>query len=89
MLFRTGDKEYRAASAVEIVRRLEQDAAGYLRPPGQLREFLRWSLAGWSDSLPTRELDLSDHLGDETLALSYLCLCAEYGLGELLDVPRR
>lgn len=33
--------------------------------------------------------DKRERLDDETLALSYLYLCDEFGKGELLDVPNR
>ena len=83
MIFRTGGKFYRGATAVEIARALERDAADYPRPGQTLRQFLLWSLNHLLDRVPPRELDLSDRLDDEALALSYLCLCDEYDAGEL------
>ncbi|HWS56202.1 MAG TPA: hypothetical protein VN228_18825 [Pyrinomonadaceae bacterium] len=84
MLFRTKGEIYRGASAVEIVRSLEQSAADYPHRGQSVRQFLRWSLDRLGHSLHPRELGLSDTLGDEALALNYLCLCEEYGAGELL-----
>jgi hypothetical protein len=84
MLFQAGGKSYRGASAVEIVRSLERAAADYPHRGQSIRRFLRWSLDQLGDSLPPRELDLSDTLEDEALALNYLCLCDEYGAGRLL-----
>jgi hypothetical protein len=66
------------------VRSLERAAADYPYRGQPIRRFLRWSLERLRDSVNPRELDLSDTLGDEALALSYLCLCDECGAGELL-----
>lgn len=49
----------------------------------RLREFLRRAFAELSDRIHLRELELSDRLEDEMLALSYLYLCDEYGAGVL------
>ena len=84
ILFRAGGKSYRGESAVEIVRSLERAAADYPYRGQSIRQFLRWSLGRLRDSVHPRELDLSDTLEDEALALNYLCLCDEYGAGELL-----
>jgi hypothetical protein len=65
------------------------------RPPGgdgpgrTLRQFLLDSLEQLRDRVPLRELDVSDRLGDEMLALSYLYLRDEFGAGELSGVPGR
>ncbi len=83
MIYRSGGREYHGATAVEIVRQLERDAADYAPRDNSLREFLRWSLARLGDRIPARELDLSRHLDDETLTFDYLCLCDEYGIGGL------
>ena len=83
MIFRTGGKYYRGATAVEIARALERDAADYPYPGQTIRQFLLWSLNRLRDHVPPRELDLSDRLDDEALAFSYLCLCDEYDVGEL------
>ena len=89
MVFRAGEKEYRGASALEIVQALRREAArdGGARPT--LRQFLLESLEQLRDRIPLRELDVSDRLGDEMLALSYLYLRDEFGAGELSDVPGR
>jgi hypothetical protein len=34
--------------------------------------------------VPARDLDISDRLEDEALALAYLVLLDEYGMGELI-----
>jgi hypothetical protein len=84
MLFQVGGQSYQGESAVEIVRSLERAAADYPHRGQSIRRFLRWSLDQLGDSLHPRELGLSDTLGDEALALNYLCLCDEYGAGALL-----
>ena len=83
MIFRTGGKFYRGATAVEIARALERDAADYPYPGQTIRQFLLWSLNQLRDHVPPRELDLSDRLDDEALAFSYLCLRDEYDVGEI------
>jgi hypothetical protein len=85
MIFRVGDKEYRGATAVEIVLALQREEAGACPPSLPLRDFLLFSLSRLEDRVPPRELDVSRRLGDETLAKGYLCLRDEYGAGELLD----
>jgi hypothetical protein len=88
MIFRSDGKEYTGASAVEIVNAIKRDVlSGGEDVP--LRQFLVASLAHYSDQIPLREIDVSDRLDAETLALSYLCLRDEFGLGELEEVPRR
>ncbi|MGH9902487.1 MAG: hypothetical protein ACRD68_11830, partial [Pyrinomonadaceae bacterium] len=52
-----------------------------------LRQFLARALAALRDRVPLRELDVSDRLSDEMLALNYLYLCDEFGVGELSGVP--
>lgn len=88
MIFRAGDKEYRGSSALEIVRALKQETKsdGAAQP---VRQFLIESLGQFRDRIPLRELDVSDRLDDEMLALSYLYLRDEFGVGELKDVPNR
>lgn len=86
MIFRTNNKEYAGATAVEIVLQLAQSAAGFTaRADDEFYEFLQWSLEQFSDRLPARELALSPRVSDETLARGYLSLCHEYGIGELTD----
>lgn len=84
MIFLTGGKIHRGESAVEIVRSMERAAADYPYRGQSIRRFLRWSLEGLRASVHPRELGLSDTLGDEALALNYLCLRDECGAGELL-----
>jgi len=89
LLFRVGERVYLGATALEIVDALKREAVNGTEDSLHLREFLRRSFAQLSDRIPLRELDVSDRLDDETLALSYLYLRDEYGAGELDDVPRR
>lgn len=84
ILFRAGGKSYRGESAVEVVRSLERAAADYPHRGQSVRRFLRWSLERLRDRVHPRELDLSDTLEDEALALNFLCLCDENGAGELM-----
>ena len=81
--FQFRDKEYRGASALDIVRSLEDDTEHYPHRGQSVHRFLRWSLQHMGDRLPPRDLDLSDRLDDEDLALSYLYLRDEYGAGKL------
>lgn len=85
MVFRTGTKRYCGASATEIIREMERDAAEYPGKGGTLHQFLEWSLARLGDRIPLRELDLNSQLSEDTLALSFLCLLEEYRLGDLAD----
>jgi hypothetical protein len=89
MVFRAGGKEYRGASALEIVQAIRREAAGGNGRDKTLREFLRDSLEQLSDRIPLREIDVSDRLDEEMLALSYLYLRDEFGAGELKDVRGR
>ncbi len=84
MIFQVGGKTYRGESATEILRALELDTPDYPYRGRPLRQFLLWSLNQLGDRLPARELDLSDRLPEDALALSYLYLRDEYGAGELL-----
>jgi hypothetical protein len=83
LTFRVRGQTYRGASAVDVVRALERDAAGYPHRGESIRRFLVWSLRRLGDRVPPRELDLSPTLGDEELALSYLYLLDEFGAGEV------
>lgn len=86
MIFRFADKEYRGATAVEIVHKLARDARGFAASGGNaLNEFLNWSIKQFGDRLPPREMEISDRLNDEALARNYLLMRAEYQLGELTD----
>ncbi|HEX8355343.1 MAG TPA: hypothetical protein VF611_20725 [Pyrinomonadaceae bacterium] len=89
MVFREGDREYRGTSALEIVQALRREAAGGDGAGQTLRQFLRDSLERLRDRIPLRELDVSDRLDEEMLALSYLYLRDEFGAGELSEVPGR
>ena len=83
MIFRMNSQQYAGASAVEVVRALEQDAVEYWQKGGPVRDFIAWSLLRLDDRLPLRELAVTDKVSDETLALSFLVLLDQYGLGEL------
>jgi len=74
---------------MEIVRALMREAGRGDARRVALRRFLRDSLEQLRDRIPLRELDVSDRLDDETLALSYLYLRDEFGAGELSGVPGR
>lgn len=84
LTFQLGEKEYRGASALDIVRAIEGDTAEYPHRGRSLRHFLFWSIERLGHRLPPRDLHLSDRLEDDALALSYLCLRDEYGAGKLL-----
>ena len=81
--FQLKDKRYQGMSALEIVRALESDAGPYPHRGQSIRKFLRWSLAHQCDRIPPRDMDLSDSMEDDALALSYLYLRDEYGAGKL------
>ncbi len=86
MIFRFNDKEYRGATAVEVVAQMERDEADFAaQNGGTLRQFLEWSLKKLSDRLPLRELELSPRVSDEVQAHSYLSLRHDYGIGELVE----
>ncbi|MBK9154335.1 MAG: hypothetical protein IPM25_08980 [Chloracidobacterium sp.] len=87
LTFRTNNKKYLGSTALEIVRALEADAENYRHRGQSLRQFLVWSLQSLSDRLPPRDLDLSDRLDDDELALSYLYLRDEYGAGKFEATP--
>ena len=80
--FQFKGKEYRGASALDIVRSMEGDTEQYPHRGQSVRQFLRWSLERLGDRIPPRDLDLSDRLEEEDLALSYLYLRDEYGAGK-------
>ena len=86
MTFQLKGKKYRGASALDIVRALESDAEDYPHRGQSVRRFLRWSLERLGNRLPPRDLDLSDRLEDDALALNYLYLRDEYGAGKLTVV---
>lgn len=81
MIFSINGKSYYGSSGLEIVRAVERDATDYPSRGGSIRQFLLWSLNQPHNAVPPRELDLSERLEDEPLALSYLCLLDECGVG--------
>lgn len=85
MIFRTNNKYYSGRSAIEVVRSLERDDKSYRNCGSPIRQYLNWSLNQFGGSVPPRDLEISDRLGDETLALGYLVLLDEYGLGEIVS----
>lgn len=90
MIFRFNDKEYKGATAIEVVEQIERDDAEFAaahcrKTSGTIQEFVKWSLKKMSDRLPPRELDTSPRLDDEVQAHGYLSLRHDYGIGELVD----
>lgn len=88
MIFRFDDKEYRGATAIEVVAQIERDNAEFsaAHTTGTISEFIGWSLKEMSDRLPLRELDLNNaRVDDETQAQGYLSLRHEFGIGELSE----
>ena len=87
IVFRIQNKEYRSETGLGVVLALESDAEGYAGRGRPIRYFLHWSLDRLGDRIPPRDLDLSERVDDETLALTYLFLCDEYGVGEVVSAP--
>jgi len=85
IVFRYRKKDYSGTFALEIVRELESDMSEYPFHGQSVRRFLLWSLDRLDNKIPPREIDLSDCLEDEILALSYLHLRDEYGAGRLIS----
>jgi hypothetical protein len=85
MIFRLRGKDVSGRSAIEVVRALERDDTEYHYCGKPIRQYLIWSLNRLNGSVPPRDLDLSDRLEDETLALGYLLLLDEYGVGKILE----
>jgi len=85
MIFIYRNKKYLGKSAVKIVRAIERDTAEYANQTGTIQDFLTWSLARMADRIPERELDVSPHLSDETIAFNYLCLLDNYEIGTFYD----
>jgi hypothetical protein len=83
MIFRLGEKEVAGTSAVNVVRALEREDEEYRHRGGPIRQYLIWSL-NRLDGVPPRDLDISDRLEDEALALGYLLLLDEYGVGQVI-----
>ena len=84
MIFRRREKEFSGTTAVDIVRALERDDEEYQHCGGSIRQYLSWSLNQLGSQVSSRDLDVSDRLEDEALALGYLLLLDEYGMGELI-----
>ena len=89
MIFRLRGKEVSGRSAIEVVRALERDDGEYCHGGGPIRQYLLWSLSRLNGSVPPRDLDLSDRLEDEPLALAYLLLLDEYGVGKIAEPTNR
>ena len=86
MIFRFKDKEYKGATAIEVITQMADDNADFTARTGnRLQEFLEWSLKKMSDRLPPRELGLSERVSDEVQAHGYLSLRHDFGIGELVE----
>ena len=85
MIFRLRGKDVSGGSAIDVVRALERDDSEYCHRGGPIRQYLLWSLKALNYSVPPRDLDLSDRLEDEPLALGYLLLLDEYGVGKIVE----
>ena len=85
MTFRVRGKDVSGRSAIEVVRELERDDSEYRYGGGPIRQYLVRSLNRLNGSVPARDLDLSDRLEDEPLALGYLLLLDEYGVGKIVE----
>ena len=85
MIFRLRGKAVSGRSAIEVVRALDEGDSDYCQGGGPIRQYLHWSLNRLNGNLPARDLDLSERLEDEPLALAYLLLLDEYGLGKIAE----
>ena len=83
LIFRIKDRIYRGDSALAVVRALEKEASDYPDRGRPIGHFLIWSLERLRDHIPPRDMDLSDRMDEEELALNYLYLRDEYGAGEV------
>jgi hypothetical protein len=83
MVFYYKGKEYVGETAIEIVREMALDADWHPRHGYLIRDYLRSELAGLSDRIHLRDLELARHHSEELLAFNYLCLLDEYGVGHL------
>ena len=86
MVFFYKGKEYVGETAIEIVRKMALDSNWRTHQRDLIRDYLRSELAGLSDRIHLRDLDLARHYSEELLAFNYLCLLDEYGIGRL-QVP--
>jgi len=84
MIFRFRGKEFEGVTWIDVVRSLERDDEEYGSCGGSIHQYLTWCLNQLSGTLGPRDIDLSDQLNDETLALGYLLLLDEYGVGEVV-----
>jgi hypothetical protein len=84
MKFRFEGKTYHGKTATEIIRAIQRDKHEPLRR-SEVRDFISWAVSELEDLVPQRDLDFSERLSDETLALNYIYLCDEYGLGKVLN----
>jgi len=84
MIFRRQEKEFSGTTAVNVVRALERDDKEYKHCGGSIRQYLSWSLNQLGSRVSSRDLEVSDRLEDEALALGYLLLLDEYDMGELI-----
>jgi hypothetical protein len=89
MIFRFRGKEFKGVSWIDVVRSLERDDKEYRFCGGPIRQYLTWSLNQLSCTVAPRDIDLSDRLEDETLALGYLLLLDECGVGEVVGPTDR
>ena len=89
MIFRLRGKDVSGRSAIEVVRALERDDSEYCHDGGPIRQYLNWSLRKLNGNVPPRDLDLSSSLEDEPLALGYLLLLDEYGVGKIVEPNSR
>lgn len=85
MIFRLRGRDVSERSASEVVRALEREDTEYRYCGAPIRQYLIWSLNRLNGSVPPRDLHLSDSLEDEPLALGYLLLLDEYGVGKIVD----
>jgi len=85
MIFRIREQDVSGRSAIDVVRALERDDSEYSHGGGPIRQYLNWSLSRLNRSVPPRDLHLSDRLEDEPLALGYLLLLDEYGVGKIVE----
>ena len=83
-MFRFQGKDFKGGTWVEVVRSLERHDKEYRSCGGPIRQYLTWSLNQLRGTVPPRDVDLSDRLENETLALGYLLLLDEYGVGEIV-----
>ena len=81
MVFFYKGKEYVGETAIEIVRKMAPDSNWRAHQRDLIRDYIRSELAGLSDRIHLRDLDLARHHSEELLAFNYLCLLDEYSIG--------